>query len=291
MTDPEYYSQATKRNQGIVSPSEQDVLKNKRVAVAGLGGVGGSHLLTLVRMGIGKFNISDIDQFGIVNINRQAGANSRTLGRRKTEVMAEMARDIHPDLKLKIFDEGVQPHNVDEFLSDVDVVVDAIDYFQMESRLLLYRTARRLGKPVVFSAPIGFSGTLHVFPAAGMSFEEYFDINDRMSRFDQLVAFTVGLLPRGTHWAYMDTRRVDLSEHAGPSIASACSIATGLLTCEVCCLLLGRRPPQGIPHYVQFDPYRRIYRQGQLRWGNRGPVQRLKRWIIAWKFRDQAALV
>ncbi|MBK1617389.1 hypothetical protein CKO42_02745 [Lamprobacter modestohalophilus] len=283
-----YYAQATKRNLGLVTAAEQDILKQKRVAVAGLGGVGGGHLLTLTRMGIGGFNIADIDDFGTVNMNRQAGANSRTVGRAKTEVMAEMARDIHPGLSINIYNDGVQPHNAEEFLHDVDAVVDAIDFFQMDARRLLYRTARQLGKPVVFSAPIGFSGTLHVFTPNGPSFDDYYDINDQMSRFEQLVAFTVGLVPRGTHWAYMDTNKVDLSEHAGPSIASACNIANGLLTTEIFCLLLDRRAPDAVPYYVQFDPYRHLYRRGKLRWGNRGPLQKLKRWFVSQKFADQA---
>lgn len=291
MTDTDYYLQATKRNLGLVSPPEQQTLKRKRVAIAGLGGVGGSHLLTLTRMGVGSFNIADIDAFSIVNMNRQAGANSTTIGRKKTAVMAEMAQEIHPDLQLRIFEDGVQPQNARDFLQDVDVVVDAIDYFQIDARALLYRTARELGKPVVFCAPIGFSATLHVFSPHGMSFDRYFDINDRMSKFERLVAFTVGIVPRGTHWAYMNTNRVDLSEQAGPSIASACNIATGLLATEVCCLLLGRRAPHCVPNYVQFDPYRHIYRRGRLRWGNRGPLQRLKRWFVARKFKDQADLL
>lgn len=286
-----FYAEATKRNIGLVSPEEQEKLRNSRVAIAGLGGVGGIHFLTLVRMGVGKFNIADLDEFSVANINRQVGANSRTADRPKVEVMAEMAKEIHPDVEIEAFPNGVQPDNVDAFLGNVDAVVDSIDFFSMPPRLLLYRKARELGKPVVFSAPIGFTGTLHVFTRDSMSFEDYYDISDDMSLYDQLVAFAVGLTPAATHRAYMDMRRVDLSSGAAPSMASACDISAGLLTTEMLVILLERRPPQAAPHYVQFDAYRCIYKHGKLRWGNRGPLQRLKRWVIARQFREQRSLL
>lgn len=288
MTD--YYDEAVCRNLGLVTPEEQIKLKASKVAVAGLGGLGGINLLTLVRMGIGSFNIADLDEFSSVNSNRQVGAATSTVGQKKTEVMARMALDIHPALSLNIFNEGVQPENVNAFLAGVDVVVDSIDFFQMKARRLLYKTAREMGIPVVFSAPLGFSGTLHVFTPEGMSFDEYFDINDETSNYKQLVSFAVGLCPRGTHWRYMDSSRVDLASQSGPSLSSACNIASGLLTTEVLCLLLGRQEwaLKAAPNYTQFDPYRRIYRTGCLRFGNRGPLQRLKRWMVARQFRSQA---
>lgn len=285
----QYYTTAVTRNLGILDSDEQTQLQRSRVAVAGLGGVGGIHFLTLVRMGVGAFNIADLDEFSAINANRQVGATSSTAGRKKTTVMAEMARDIHPSVDLNIYDKGVQPENVGEFLEGVDAVVDSIDYFQITARRLLHRSARELGIPVVFSAPIGFSASLHVFTPQSMSFDDYFDINDGMSLYEQLVAFTVGLCPRGTHWKYMDMNKVNLSSHSGPSIASACDISAGLMTTEIMAILLNRRPAKTVPHYVQFDPYRRLYRKGYLVFGNRGPIQRLKRWYVSRRFRDQAA--
>lgn len=291
MDHNEYYNLAVTRNLGLVSEDEQKILKNARVAVAGCGGLGGRELIDLVRMGIGAFNIADFDEFSIKNINRQIGATSSTVDRPKVEVMAEMATDIHPGLDVTQYTNGIQPDNVDEFVSSADVIVDAIDFFSMPARRLLYKTAEKHKKPVVFAAPLGFSGTMSVFVPGGMTFEEYFDINDDMDLFDQLIAFTVGVAPWGTHWSYMDTSKVDSSDHAGPSLSSACNIATGLLTAEVLIILLNKRPPMAVPNYCQFDPFRGIYRKGKLRWGNRGPIQRLKRVLAAKKFADQRHLL
>ena len=187
------YATLFKRNLGLVSETEQETLRNSRVAVAGLGGVGGIHTATLARMGIGGFNLADLDTFSEVNMNRQYGANAKTVGRPKVQVMAEIARDINPDVGLRLYETGVQLDNVVAFLQDADAVVDSIDYFSIKARTLLYKTARELGKTVFFSAPIGHSGTLHVFTPEGMSFFDYYGIREDMTPFDQLVAFSIQL--------------------------------------------------------------------------------------------------
>ncbi|MDC0609968.1 ThiF family adenylyltransferase [Vibrio sp.] len=291
MDSQDYYSLAVTRNSGLVTPEEQQKLQQSRVAVAGCGGLGGRELIDLVRMGIGSFNVADFDEFSIKNINRQIGATSSTVDRPKVEVMTEMAQDIHPGVQITQFPNGIQPDNVDEFVKSADVIVDAIDFFSMPARLLLYRTARKHNKPVVFSAPLGFSGTLNVFVPGGMTFEQYFDISDDMPLFDQLIAFAVGIAPWGTHWRYMDTSKVDSADHAGPSLSCACNIATGMLTSEVLIILLGKREPMAAPNYMQFDTFSCQYRKGKLRWGNRGPLQRLKRMLAARKFADQRSVL
>ena len=74
------YHEAFARNIGWVTEAEQAALRGKRIAIAGMGGVGGVHLLTLTRLGIGAFNIADMDTFDVVNFNRQAGASMSTVG-------------------------------------------------------------------------------------------------------------------------------------------------------------------------------------------------------------------
>ncbi len=162
-------------------------------------------------MGIGRFTIADIDDFSIVNINRQIGATSTTAGRLKADVMAEMARDIHPGIDLRVFNDGLQPENALEVFEDVDVIVDAIDFFAMDARELLYRTAQELGIPAVFSAPLGFSGTLHVFTPNSMSFADYYDIREGMAYFEKLAAFAVGLAPAATQKYGSSTFRVEFA--------------------------------------------------------------------------------
>src|SRR5688572_27053803 len=91
------YEEAFCRNLGLISREEQQKLRNSRVAIAGMGGVGGVHLLTLARLGIEKFTIADPDEFELANFNRQAGANIETLGQSKAGIMAAQARLINPE--------------------------------------------------------------------------------------------------------------------------------------------------------------------------------------------------
>ena len=103
---------------------ELAILRGKRVAIAGMGGVGGGHLLTLARLGIGTFNIADFDTFELANFNRQAGAAISSLGRSKVQMLADMACDINPELSIRQFSEGITLSNLDDFLKDVDIYVD-----------------------------------------------------------------------------------------------------------------------------------------------------------------------
>src|SRR5262245_18339019 len=89
------YETAFCRNRGLVSNLEQQVLRKSYVAIAGMGGVGGVHLLMLARLGVGKFTIAGPDKFEVANFNRQCGANLHTLGRSNAEIMAAEARAIN----------------------------------------------------------------------------------------------------------------------------------------------------------------------------------------------------
>src|SRR5215469_13347332 len=104
MADPFSFLAAFDRNIGWLTEWEQQALRSKRVAIAGMGGVGGFHLTTLARFGIGAFSIADMDRFDLVNFNRQIGATMATIGRPKAEVLEEMALAINPELRMRRFD-------------------------------------------------------------------------------------------------------------------------------------------------------------------------------------------
>src|SRR5579864_2096593 len=90
------YGDAFSRNLGLISVEEQQRLRNSRVAVPGLGGVGGVIAVTLARLGIGRFTIADPDVFEVRNFNRQYGATCATVGLSKAQVMDKIVRDINP---------------------------------------------------------------------------------------------------------------------------------------------------------------------------------------------------
>ncbi len=280
MTSEGFYREAFQRNIGILTEEEQDRLRESTVAIAGLGGVGGLYLMTLARMGIGRFHIADGDTFEIANINRQYGATVENAGKNKALAMASMARSINPTIEIRVWEEGIDEGNVEAFLEGVDVVLDGIDFFAIEERRLLFKKARQKGIFAITSAPIGFGSTLQIFSPRGMDFDDYFSIRDDMDYVEKLIAFAVGLTPRPLHLRYMDLRRVDLSRKKGPAIASSCTLCASLVATEVLNILLKRRRIRAVPCYIQFDPYRMIYRKGYLPLGGRNPLQALKRWLL-----------
>jgi tRNA A37 threonylcarbamoyladenosine dehydratase len=88
------YDTAFSRNLGWLTAGEQQTLRGKCVAIAGLGGVGGLHLLTLVRLGVGRFRLAEFDTFELVNFNRQIGAALSSIGKPKIDVIMALTRDI-----------------------------------------------------------------------------------------------------------------------------------------------------------------------------------------------------
>jgi len=274
------YDKAFSRNIGWVTEAEQQQLRRSRVAIAGLGGVGGVHLLTLARLGIGKFHIADFDVFDQVNFNRQVGAGMQSLDRPKIEVLAEMARDINPEIEFTFFPDGVNADNVDAFLTDVDVYVDGLDFFVFEARRRTFAACEKKGVPVVTAAPLGMGTALLVFAPGGMSFEDYFGF-EGCGELEMAVRFLVGLSPAMLQRGYLaDMRRVNLAERRGPSSIAACQLCAGVAGVETLKLLLKRPGVRLAPWGSQFDAYRMRYVHTWRPGGFRNPLQRLMRYLV-----------
>ena len=270
------YEEAFSRNLGWLTEWEQQALRSKRVAIAGMGGVGGFHLMTLVRFGIGAFNIADMDTFGLVNFNRQIGATMATLGRSKARVMAEAARQVNPEVQIGCFEQGISEANLDQFLTGVDLCVDGLDFFVLDMRRKLNARCRELGIPVVNAAPLGMGTGYLIFLPDGMSFEEWFRL-DGLTEEQQYVSYLVGMAPSGLHRSYLvDPSRVDLRGHRGPSTVAGCELCAAVAGIQAVKLLLGRDGVRPAPHYHQFDAYRGKWVVKKLRGGNGHPLQRLK---------------
>ena len=269
------YDEAFSRNIGWITQQEQQKLRNCRIAIAGMGGVGGAHLLTLSRLGIGKFNISDLDEFEVANFNRQAGANMSTLGRQKVEVLEEMAKNLNPEQEVKVFPNGVTEDNVEEFLDDVDLYVDGLDYFAVSARRATFAKCHEKGIPAVTAAPLGIGAAVLNFMPGGMSFEEYFRLEGK-SEMEQLLSFLIGLSPAMLQRTYLaDPATVDLANHKGPSTPMAVEICAGMAASQAMKILLKRGPVISAPWGQQFDGYRDKYKKTWRPGGNNNPIQKL----------------
>ncbi len=142
------------RTRMLLGTESMEKLARARVAVIGLGGVGSYALEALVRSGVGSFELVDNDLVSLTNLNRQILALHSTLGRYKTDVAAERARDINPAVLLRCRNLFVTAQNVDELpLSGCDYVVDAID--TVSAKIALILRARELGVPIISSMGTG----------------------------------------------------------------------------------------------------------------------------------------
>jgi molybdopterin/thiamine biosynthesis adenylyltransferase len=269
------YDLAFSRNIGWVTPDEQARLKNKRVAIAGVGGVGGVHLLTLARLGVTRFHIADFDAFDIANLNRQAGAFMSTMGLPKADVAARMARDINPEAQIEVFGQGVDASNMGQFLDGVDLYIDGLDFFAFDARQQMFALCAARGIPAVTVAPLGMGAACMTFMPGGMTFEEYFGWGDR-PELEKALRFMVGVAPAGLHRPYLVwPEAVNLAERRGPSTIMACQLCAGVAGTQALKILLGRGKVLAAPRGFQYDAYRdtlvRTWRPG----GHRNPLTQL----------------
>jgi len=268
------YAQAFDRNIGWVTEPEQQLLRAKRIAIAGLGGVGGAHLLTLARLGIGGFHLADFDHFELHNFNRQVGAHVGSIGRPKIDVMSEMALGINPELQIRKFEKGVDAGNAEAFLEGVDLYVDGLDFFVLDERQRLFNLCAARGIPAITAAPIGMGAALLVFMPGRMTFEQYFQMGDR-SQAEKAARFLVGLAPSMLQMGYLvDPTRVDLANRRVPSTPMACDLCAGVAATEALKVLLGRGKVRAAPHGVHFDAYKNRLRRTWRPGGNSHPLQR-----------------
>lgn len=253
------YDIAFARNTGLVTAPVQERLRKLRVGLAGLGGVGGSHLQALARLGVGGFHLADLDTFELVNFNRQIGATMDSIGRPKIEVMAAVARSINPEAEIRCFDRGIQSHTMNDFLAGLDVVVDGLEFFAIEVRRALYVACRKAGIPVINAGPIGYGASIVVFTGQSISFEQFTHIDDSLTRTEQLLAFGLAMNPKLT--SHVDPKSVDVLNQKGPAVSSACFLCSALAAQEVLKQVSGTGDRAIAPHGKYFDLQRhRVYR-------------------------------
>ena len=142
------------RTQLLLGENAMQELANKRVAVFGIGGVGGYACEALVRSGIGAFDLIDDDKVCLTNLNRQIIATRKTVGRYKTEVMKERMLEINPNVDVRIHNCFFLPENADKFpFDEYDYIIDAVD--TVTAKISIIMKANELGIPVISSMGAG----------------------------------------------------------------------------------------------------------------------------------------
>jgi len=153
------------RTESLLGKEAIDKLLNSRIAVFGIGGVGGYICEGLARSGIGAFDLIDSDRVCPSNLNRQIIATRKTIGRYKTEVMKERILEINPDADVRIYNCFFLPENADEFpFEEYDYVADAVD--TVTAKIALIQKAKDGNVPVISSMGAGNKLDGSMFQAA-----------------------------------------------------------------------------------------------------------------------------
>ena len=136
------------RTELLLGSDAMDKLRNSRVAVFGIGGVGGYAVEALARSGVGALDLIDNDTVSLTNLNRQIIALHSTIGRYKVDVAAERIHDICPDTKVNTYNCFFLPETADMFdFTQYDYVIDAID--TVKGKLEIIKRADMAGTPVI----------------------------------------------------------------------------------------------------------------------------------------------
>lgn len=253
------YSQAFSRTIGWLSEKELDSLKRKHIAIGGTGGTGGYYALTLARLGVEHFSLADFDQYEMSNLNRQAGAFMHTLGKNKAEVTAAMLTDINPNIKIRIFSQGIDETNVDAFLENADLYLNAMGLSSADIQTSVFGICKRRQIPATSAIVPGMGVSLINFHPQRISFDRYFRVKG-FRREEQAMRLLVGHNPRLIMRKYiLSDERVRFKEYDGPVIPVSCVLAAGIACTEVIKILLNRGKILWAPWSIQLDAYLRKF--------------------------------
>lgn len=142
------------RTELLLGKAAMEKLSRSRVAVFGIGGVGGYVCEALARSGVGSFDLVDNDKVSVTNLNRQIIATHRTIGREKVEVMKERIMEINPGAHIRVYNCFFLPENADGFpFCEYDYIVDAVDTVTAKIELII--RAKENHVPVISSMGAG----------------------------------------------------------------------------------------------------------------------------------------
>lgn len=255
---------------GIFSLKELKILSEAVICGAGAGGVGGWTYLNLARLGCENFKIADPNYFNPSNVNRQAGANFETVGQNKAEVISKEINKINPNAYVEVWNHGVTSDTIRSFIEGANIVIDAIDLYELEIKKLLYDVALQRKIPVISTPILGFGSALAVFhPLKSPSFEQYFGaIPSRSNRYEYnryirtLATGFFGFKPK-LNWDVYDKR---LDAGKVPSVGISCLLAGALAATASIDYLLDKGNIPLVPSTIHIDlMQQKIVRTGSLR--------------------------
>jgi len=223
-------SKAFERNLGFLSKVEQEKLHESKIAIAGAGGDGGLLAVQLARLGVGEIRLADPDPFEIENTNRQAVCRSNTIGENKAVAVGDYLKEINPDINVRIYEDGVTPENVEDFIDGADLVVDETEFTIHSLGVMIARQARKQNVPNLMALNIGFGALVTTYHPQGRTLERNLGLSETAS-LDEIAATEVPVsrwLPYIPKYGDISVlEKVAKGEKSAPSIAPGVAIAAG----------------------------------------------------------------
>lgn len=264
---PEYW-----RNLGFWRRSEQQLMRESTIVVAGAGGDGYDLTLAIAMMaGPKEIRIADPETFVAENSNRVAWAHSDTYGRLKVDALQESIAKIRPDTRVVTFPEGVTVDNADQFVAGADLVLDESELRYLHVGTALARSARRHGVPNLLVMNIGFGAIATSFaPNSRYTFERMMGLPADVS-LDEAATREADLarcVPYVPPYGDLDTFRATVAGAPLPSVVQGVKAAVSLGATEALLHLTRRdgnrrRTPVFAPYWAYTDPM--TLRSGRIR--------------------------
>jgi len=237
--DDAIYWKRVHRNLGWLGDTEEEASKRQLqirdavIGVAGCGGIGGSMVDRLARLGVLHLRIADLDTFEYSNINRQLGSGVATIGRNKAEVVAQTVHEMAPDVAIDVYPGGITEETAADFMSGCDYVLDEIEPYEYKARYALHRAFAEADRcRFMMTAHVYGNRTfLWKFTHDSMPIEELLGVPEDAPMNAETARQLMGrLIPQWPKWPARDQQEHWLIDNQTcPIIAGAPPMAQGLL--------------------------------------------------------------
>lgn len=185
------YNEMIRRQKEIFTKTQQEKLKNTPVCIIGCGGLGGSVIEQLIRVGFENITIVDEDVFDKTNMNRQLRSNIETINQSKAEITQDYVHKINPEAKIKAYNIKVDKDNISDIIGDIEIVIDAVD--NIYTRVIISRYTQKNDITFIHAAVEQMSGQLTTFIPGCPSYEELFHMKSKDMTQDELEDYYNGI--------------------------------------------------------------------------------------------------
>ncbi len=250
------YEDIFQRNIGTFTREEQEKIRNLKVAIAGGGGLGGLAAYMLARLGVGEIRIADPEEFDVSNINRQFGAYIDTIGQNKAKAIAGEILRINPFLKVTAISNALDKTNMGEFLEGADVVIDGIEFFELDAVLALHDEAIKNKLPIFTCQAVMEIVTATSFHPSGVGLRDLVVLDDKLD-IRNLIDLYFPILPKSV--TETDIERVILERKTTGSAHISSYMVSPELAVSILCqdliniIIQGREPIVKAPNILVFD--------------------------------------